>query len=86
MELIPRCVVERLQLVRADLRVDVECTQEAERTTRHAGADEIEMDVHGAAPPEVDAAGDVEEPRQLCQAVAVRLRRNRGELVAKVVR
>ena len=35
---------------------------------------------------QVDAAGDVEEPRELGETVAVRLRRDRGELVAQILR
>ncbi len=60
-ELIAGRVVERAPLVRADLRVDAERAQEAERAPSNRGAREIEMDVDAATPAQVHAARDVEE-------------------------
>src|SRR5438132_4890454 len=85
-ELIARRAVERLALVGTDLRLDVERAQQTERTACNGRAGEIEVDVDVAASAEVDAARDVEEPGELGEAVAVRLRRDRGELFAQIVR
>ena len=43
---------------------------------------EIEVDCDLAAPTQVHAAGDVEEPRELGEAIAIGLGRDRSELVA----
>src|SRR5437763_16640505 len=86
MELIAGRAPERVLLVGADLRLNVERAQQREGASCNWGADQIE--VHGdlAATAEMHAPGDVEEPRQLRESIAVRLGRDRRELVAEVVR
>ena len=86
MELVARRLVERGALVRADLRLDVERAQERERAAGDGRAREVEVDGDVAAAAQVRAAGDVEEPGQLGEPVAVASRRDRGELVAEILR
>ncbi len=85
-QLVARRTAERVLLVRADLRVDAERAQERERAPRDGGAHRSRWSVDLAAAAQVDAPGDVEEPRQLGEPVAVGLRRDRGELVAEILR
>ena len=73
-------------LVGADLRLDVERAQQRERAPRDGGAREIEMERDLAAAAQVHAAGDVEEPGELGEPVAVRIRRDLRELVAEILR
>jgi len=77
---------EGVLLVRPDLRVDVECAEEREAAAGDGAAREIEVERHLASAAQVDAAGDVEEARQLREPVAVRLGRDRGELVPEILR
>src|SRR5262245_51420439 len=86
MELVARRTPERVLLIGADLRLDVEGPEEREGAAGDGGAREIEVERDLAASEEVDAARDMEEARQLGETVAVGLRRDRGELVAKVLR
>ena len=51
-----------------------------------AELDEVEVDRDLAAAAQVHAARDVEEPRELGEPVAVRVGRDRRELVAEVLR
>src|SRR5665213_369255 len=74
-QLVAGRVIERVPLVRADLRIDVERAQKAERAPGDPWAHEVEMDVDDAAAAQVNAAGHMEEPRELCITVAVRLGR-----------
>ena len=79
-------MVERGAVVGADLRRDVERAEERERAARDGRARDVEMDVDAAATAEVGAAGDVEEAGELGEPVALPLGRDRGELLAEVVR
>ena len=85
-ELVPGRLIERPLPVGADLGVDAERAQERERPARHRGAAEVEVERDLATPAQVKAAGGVEERRQLGEPVAVAVRRDRGELVAEVLR
>ena len=73
-------------LIRADLRLDLERAQERERATRNRGAREIEMQGDLAAAAQVHAPGDMEEPRELGEPVAVRIRCDLRQLVAQLLR
>ena len=85
-QLVARRTVERTALVRADLGCDSECAQKAECASRDSRVGDVEMDRDRAASPQMDAAGRVEEPGQLGQTIAFAPRRDRGELVAEVLR
>jgi hypothetical protein len=85
-QLVARRLVERVLLVGPDLRFDLERAQERERAPRDRGGDEVEVERDLPASAEVHAAGDVEETRELGEPIAVRLRRDLGELVAQIVR
>ena len=85
-ELVARRVVECTALIGPDLRFDLEGAQECERAARDRGADEIEMDGDFSSPAQMDAAGDVEETRELGEPIAIRLRCDRGELIAEILR
>ena len=78
--------VERAALVRANLRRDTERAEQTECTTRDRGLGDVEMDGDLPAPAQVDAAGRVEETRELCEPVALAPRRDRRELAAEVLR
>src|SRR5204863_5976390 len=85
-ELIAHRTVEGTALVGADLGRDAEAAQQAEGAPRDGGVRNVEM--HGDLPAalEVDAAGRVEEARELRQPVAVAPRCDRRELAAQVLR
>src|SRR3979411_722698 len=85
-QLVARGTVERVLLVRADLRLDVEGAQESERATCDGRAREIELQRELAATAQVAADGDVEEARELGETIAIRIRRDLCELVAQLVR
>jgi hypothetical protein len=85
-ELIARRAAECTAPVRADLRCDSECAQQAERASRDGRVGHVEMDGNLTAAPEVDAARRVEEPGELGQPIAFAPRRDRGELVAEILR
>ena len=86
MQLVARRARERVLLVRADLRLDLERAQERERAPRDRRARQVEMQRDLAAPAQMHAAGDVEEPGELGEAIAVRIRRDLRELVAQLLR
>ena len=86
MQLIARRTVEGTALIRADLGCDAECAQQAERASRNGRVGHVEMDRDLAASPQVDAAGRVEEAGELGQSIAFAPRRDRGELVAEILR
>jgi hypothetical protein len=73
-------------LVRADLRLDVECAQECERATRDCGAREIEMQRNLATTAQVHASGDVEQSGELSETIAIRIGRDLRKLVAQLFR
>src|SRR4029079_11996848 len=81
-ELITSRPAERMLLVRPDLRVDAERTQERERSSGNRGAREIEMQRDLPAAAQVHAARGVEQTGQLRESIAVRFGRDLGELVA----
>ncbi len=85
-ELIARRAAECTAPVRADLGCDSECAQQAERASRDGRVGHVEMDGNLAAAPEVDTAGRVEEPGELGQPIAFAPGRDRGELVAEILR
>ena len=84
-ELVAGRAVEGPALVGADLGLTSQRAQQRERAARDGRAREVEVDVDAAAPAEVRAAGDVEEPGQLGEPVALGLRRDRRELLPQVV-
>jgi hypothetical protein len=61
-ELVPRPSVERTPAVGPDLRCDPERSQEAERTARHGGIGNVQMDGDLPAPLQMLAASGVKEP------------------------
>jgi len=85
-ELVPGGALECVLPIRADLRVDARVAEERERAASDGGGDEVEMQRDLPAAAEVDAACDVEEAGELGEAVAVRFRRDLGELLAEIVR
>jgi hypothetical protein len=85
-QLVASRAIEGVLLVRPDLGLDVEGAQEGERPACDRRTREIEMQCDLAATSQVDAAGDVEQSGELGEAVAVRIGRDLGELVAQLVR
>src|SRR4029078_12945192 len=85
-ELITSRPAERMLLVRPDLRVDAERTQERERSSGNRGSREIEMQRDLPAAAQVHAARGVEQTGQLRESIAVRFGRDLGELVAESLR
>lgn len=86
MELIAGAALERAAAVCPDLGIDAERPQQAECAPRNRRIGDVEMDRHLTAPPQVDASGRMEEPRELRETVALTPRRDRRELVPEVVR
>ena len=86
MQLIARRTVECASLVGADFRGDAEAPQQAEGAACNGGLGDVEMHRHLAAAAVMDAAGGVEEPRQLRQPVALAAWPDRSELVAELFR
>jgi hypothetical protein len=84
-KLIARSLLERAPPVGPDLGRNVEVSKKRERTARGRRARQIEMHRHLAAAADVEAPGDVEEGRELGQAVAIASRGDCGELVADVL-
>jgi len=76
-KLVARCAVEGTPPVRADLGRDTERTQKAERATSDRGVGDVHVYRHLAAPFEVNAPGRVEQPRELCEPIALAARRDR---------
>ncbi len=85
-QLVAGRAVERVLLVRPDLRLDLEGAQECERATRNCGAREIEVQCDLATTPQVHASGDVEQPGELGEAIAIRIRRDLRKLVTQLFR
>jgi hypothetical protein len=77
---------ERVRLRGADLGLDVDRAQERERAPSDGGACEVEVERDVAATAKVDAPGDVEEPGEFGEPVAVRVGCDLGELVPQLVR
>ena len=85
-DLVPGRPVERPARVRADLGLDPEPAEQPERPPRHGSLGNVEMDRELAVSEQVQAAGGVEETRELRQPVAVAPRLDRGELAPDLVR
>ena len=85
-ELIPRRRIEGTATICPDLRPDPALAQERECPPRRGAAAEVEMQSPVACGTKVQAAGRVEERRELREPVARALRRDRGELFAYVLR
>ena len=86
MELVARAAVEGTPLVGTDLRAQVLVAEKGERAPRRGAAPEVEMDRPLALPAEMQAAGGVEERRQLGQPIAAPGRRDPRELLPHVLR
>ena len=85
-ELVAGRAVEGVLLVRTDLRLDVEGAQKREGAPGYGRAGQIEMQGDLPTAAQMHAAGDVEQPRELGETIAVGIRGDLGELVAQVVR
>jgi hypothetical protein len=85
-QLVTGRAVERVLLVRADLRLDVEGAQEGERATRNCSAREIEMQRDLATTAQMHASCDVEQSGELREAIAVRIGCDLRKLVAQLFR
>jgi hypothetical protein len=85
-QLVAGRTVEGMLLVRPDLRLDIEGTQECERATCHCRAREIEVQGNLASTPQVHASGNVEQSGELGEAIAIRIRRDLRELIAQIFR
>jgi cytochrome c-type biogenesis protein CcmH/NrfG len=72
--------------VRPDLGQDTERTQETERSTRDRRVAHVEVHRDLAAALEMDASRGMEEPGELGQTIALAARRDRRELVPKILR
>src|SRR5438094_6551226 len=83
-ELVARRTRERALPVRAQLRVDADVAQEAERAASDRGLAHVEVQRYLAAAAEVEPARGMEEAGQLGQAIAVRVRRDPRELAPQV--
>jgi len=86
MELVPRRTVERAPLVGTDLGGDAEPAQQAEGTACDRRVRHVEVKRDRAAAFQVNAARRVEQARELGEPIALLPRRDRGELVAEVLR
>ena len=84
-QLVARRTVERALPVRPDLALDPEVAQERERSAGHRGRRDVEMERELAVPAEVEAAGRVEQRRDLRERVATPGGRNRRKLVPHVL-
>ena len=84
-ELVARRRVERPTPVRPYLRADAAVAQERERPPRGRAAAEIEVEPPVARAAKVQAAGSVEECRELGPSIALALRSDRGQLLADVL-
>jgi hypothetical protein len=85
-QLVASRAVESMLLIGPDLGLDVEGAQESKRAPRDRGARQVEVQRNLAATAQVHAAGDVKESRELGETIAIRIRRDLGELVAQLVR
>ncbi len=85
-KLVSRPTLEGATTVRTNLRSDTERAQKTERPTRDGRVDDVQMDGDLAASSEMHAAGGVEEPGQLGQAITRAARRDSRELMAEVFR
>jgi hypothetical protein len=85
-QLVAGLSIERPAAVGADLRVDAELAQEAERPTGHRVARDVEVNRDLAAAEEVNGARGVEERGELGEAAALAAGRDRRELVADLIR
>ena len=80
MELVARRPVERVRDVRPHLGRDSELGEKRERTSRGGRGTEVEVEIDGPSTAEMHDARRMEERRELCEAIAALLRRNRGKL------
>jgi hypothetical protein len=85
-QLVARSPVESSSPVGADLGGDAERAQEAEGAPRDGWIDDIEVNRDLATALQVLAAGGVEQPRELSEAVARAARRDGRQLVSEVLR
>jgi len=85
-QLVARPSVECAPAVRPDLGGDAERAQEAEGAACHGRIGDVEVDRDLSATLQVNAAGRVKEPGELSQPIALIPRRDRRELVAKILR
>jgi hypothetical protein len=85
-QLVPRAPVKGVTRVRPDLGRDAERAQKAERTASNSRIGDVEVHRDLAAALQVHATRRMEEPRELCQAIALAARRDRRELVPEVLR
>jgi hypothetical protein len=73
-------------LVRPDLGLHVESAQKGERATGDGRAREIEMQCDLAAAAQVHAARNMKQTRELGETIAIRIRRDLGQLVPQLLR
>ena len=85
MQLIARRPVERAAMIGADLRADPVTSKQCERPTGGSTAAEIEMQRPVARCAKVQAAGRVEERRELGPLVAAATGRDSRELLAHIL-
>ena len=85
-QLVARRPCERTLPVRAELRVDADVAQQAERASRDGRVAQVEVEGDLAAAAEVEPSRRVEEPGELGEPVAVARRRDARELAPQVFR
>ena len=85
-ELVARRPVERAAAVGADLRADAEVAQQRERAARGGRAREVEVDGDAACPRRCQAPATWKSAESSASRQQRRARRDRGELVAQLVR
>ena len=85
-KLVPRAPLEGVTRVRPDLGRDAERTQKTERAASDRRIGDVEVHRDLAASLQMHATCRVEEPRELCQTIALAARRDRRELVPEILR
>jgi hypothetical protein len=77
-QLVPGFAPEGAALIGPDLRGHAERAKQAERAPGRSRTRQIEMKSDLASAAEVETPGRVRKPGQLCKAIAIAARRNRG--------